>query len=89
MAPDVYQPGTSLTLVHARRELEAGLQALAGGQESMDLAGVREVDSSAVALLLAWQRAAATRGRPLMIANLPENLRSLADLYGVSDQLSR
>ena len=50
----------------------------------VDLAGVTEVDSAAVSLLLEWRRAAARANRHIEFANLPENLKSLADLYGVS-----
>ena len=45
---------------------------------------VTVVDSSAVATLLAWRRAATARGAALDFGTLPANLQSLADLYGVS-----
>ena len=50
----------------------------------VDLSGVTEVDSAAVSLLLEWRRAAARANRRVDFFNLPNNLRSLADLYGVS-----
>ena len=50
----------------------------------VDLAAVTEVDSSAVSLLLEWQRQARAAGRRLEFVHVPANLRSLADLYGVS-----
>jgi phospholipid transport system transporter-binding protein len=53
----------------------------------IDLAGVTEVDSSAVSLLLEWQRQAARRGMRLRFAHLPASLKSLAALYGVTDLL--
>jgi phospholipid transport system transporter-binding protein len=79
----MYQPGSALTIAHARAELAAGLAAIAGGETGVDLARVTEVDSSAVATLLAWQRAAREKGRALAVVNMPESLRSLASLYGV------
>lgn len=79
----MHRPGNALTIPHAKAELAAGLAAIAGGETTVDLAGVSEVDSSAVALLLAWQRGAKKQGRPLQILNLPQGLRSLANVYGV------
>ena len=49
------------------------------------LAGVTEVDSAAVSLLLEWRRAAAKAQREIEFANLPPALTSLAELYGVLD----
>jgi phospholipid transport system transporter-binding protein len=79
----MHQPGSALTITHARAELEAGLAAIARGETVVDLAAVTEVDSSAVASLLAWQRAARQQGRALRLVNLPASVQSLARLYGV------
>lgn len=52
----------------------------------VDLAGVTEVDSAAVALLLEWQRASVQRGSRLTIRSAPERLRAIArisDLEGL------
>lgn len=54
---------------------------------TIDLAGVTEVDSSAVSLLLEWQRQALQRGTRLRFAHLPASLMSLAALYGVTELL--
>lgn len=51
---------------------------------TIDFAAVTEVDSSAVALLLEWRREASRLGKGLHFANLPANLLSLAELYGVT-----
>ena len=51
----------------------------------IDLAQVSEVDSSAISMLLEWQREAGRSKRQLRFANMPENLQSLARLYGVSE----
>ncbi len=53
----------------------------------VDLSGVTEVDSSAVSLLLEWRRAAQSAARRVEFVNIPPNLQSLADLYGVADLL--
>ncbi len=51
----------------------------------IDFSAVTGVDSSAVALLLEWRRMALARGKTLVFENLPANLLSLAQLYGVAE----
>lgn len=64
-----------------------GDQAVAGGAAIIDLAGVTDADSSAVAVLLSWVRVARERRTAIGIINPPDSIRSLAALYGVSDLL--
>ena len=61
------------------------------GVKVVDLAGVTEVDSAAVSLLLEWRRQAQgqTGVQALRFENLPKALTSLADLYGVSELIPR
>jgi phospholipid transport system transporter-binding protein len=66
---------------------EAGLQELIEADLTVDWAGVEAVDSAAVSMLLGWARAAQSKQRTLKVANLPADLLSLADLYGVADML--
>lgn len=80
----MFKPGASLTFTNASTVLREGLAAIASGQASIDVSEVTVVDSSAVATLLAWRRAATARGAALDFGTLPANLQSLADLYGVS-----
>jgi phospholipid transport system transporter-binding protein len=58
-----------------------------GPEILVDLGPVTEVDSAAVSLLLEWQRRALAANRSIAYVNLPANLKSLVDLYGVSDLL--
>lgn len=51
----------------------------------IDLAHVAEVDSSAVSMLLEWQREGDRRNCPVRLVNIPLNLRSLVQLYGLSE----
>ena len=46
---------------------------------------VKVVDSTALAVIFAWQRESAARGKQTRNINLPANLKSLAELYGISD----
>ncbi len=52
---------------------------------SIDLSDVAEVDSTAVSLLLKWRREALRLNKRLHYINLPQNLLSLASLYGVEE----
>ena len=83
----LFQPGALLTFSNATAVLEQGLQALAQQQSVIDMGAVKTVDSSAVAVLLAWQRAAHAGKMALTFENLPANLRSLIALYDVDDLL--
>lgn len=69
--------------------LKEGTHQLFNGQPAtVDLGGVTAVDSAAISLLLEWQRTAAVAGQPIHFTNLPAALRSLAELYGVSDLIT-
>ncbi len=74
-----------LTMDNIMEARAAGIALLAGDAVVVDLAGVTDVDSSALSLLLEWEREARRRNLRLTIHNLPENLKSLAALYGVTD----
>jgi len=63
--------------------LEQGLAAIRAGDTAFDLSALRECNSAAVAVLLAWQREAHTRGSAMRLSGVPANLSSLAQLYGV------
>jgi phospholipid transport system transporter-binding protein len=63
------------------------MQALEGKNWVVDLAQVESVDSSAVSMLLAWLRNARQHEAKLTFINVPENLRTLAILYGLADAL--
>jgi phospholipid transport system transporter-binding protein len=66
---------------------ETGLQQLAREDLRVDFSRVEAVDSAALSMLLGWLRAAQKSGHHLRVENLPENLLSLARLYGVEEML--
>jgi phospholipid transport system transporter-binding protein len=76
-----------ITLDSAVALLEQGRALFTSPQITLDLQGVTEVDSSALSLLLEWRREAAGNGRSIRYQNLPGNLRSLAELYDVTELL--
>ena len=61
----------TLTVQNAKAALDQGI------------AAIKAADSSAVAVLLAWKRAARKSGAALAYVNVPASLQSLAALYGV------
>lgn len=77
----------SMTLPVAKSLLAEGSGHLSTADAVFDLAGVTDVDSSGLAVVFGWQRAAKSLGRNVRIVNPPANLRSLADVYGVSELL--
>lgn len=64
-----------------------GLAQIAAGDVVVDMAGVTDADSSAVSLLMELRRAAQNHKRKLSVINLPDSVRSLAKLYGVTELL--
>ena len=83
-----FASGATLTQASANAALAAGLQRIAAGATGVDCAPLTQFDSSALAVLLAWQRAAQARGAAFEILNLPAGLASLAQAYGVDTLLS-
>jgi phospholipid transport system transporter-binding protein len=53
----------------------------------LDASALQDFDSSALAALLAVRRRVAAAGGELTVQGLPERLRNLAMLYGVSELL--
>jgi phospholipid transport system transporter-binding protein len=76
-----------LTIANAAQLAEEGQRMFVAERVTVDLAGVTEVDSAAVSLLLEWRRAAASANRQIEFLHLPANLKSLAVLYGVAELL--
>lgn len=74
----------ALAVMPFESDLSAGAQ---GRVLEVDLAQVEAVDSSAVSLLLVWLRQAKKNNVQLSYTHVPDNLRSLVALYGLSDAL--
>ena len=76
-----------VTMANVEALLEQGARQIDGAQVTVDLSGVTEVDSAALSLLLEWRRQAQSANRVIRYTNLPANLKSLAELYGVTELL--
>lgn len=74
----------SVTLRNARAVMAEAEPFLQGGDLKVDLSGVLEADSSALAVLLCWQRQAVARAGRLVVVSAPEGLRSIARTYGAT-----
>ncbi len=75
---------TAAGLLDSGRRLCGQVECSAG--RVIDLSGVTSVDSAALAVVLAWMRAAGS-GRTLRIEGVPPQLRSLAALYDLAEVL--
>lgn len=85
-SPDVWQLSGQLVVDKAHNVLvESNELSLPQTGLTLDFANVWAVDSSAVALILAWLRRGKSEGVKLTFANVPDNLKSLIKLYGLED----
>jgi phospholipid transport system transporter-binding protein len=75
----------SITLENVRSLLERGDALLSARELCVDFSGLSAADSAAIALMLAWTRAASARGTRIAFENCPTSLRTLAALYDVGD----
>jgi phospholipid transport system transporter-binding protein len=76
-----------MTMAGAAAMLAEGEAAIAADASVFDLAAVTELDSSSLAVIFGWMRAARDGGKVVKLLNPPQNLLSLAEVYGVSDLL--
>ena len=82
-----FATGANLTHASAKAALAAGLAQISAGATAVDCGSLTQFYSSALAVLIAWQRAARERGTALAALNLPPALASLARAYGVDTLL--
>jgi phospholipid transport system transporter-binding protein len=78
----------AVNLENALALREDGLRLFTEQETTLDLSAVTEVDSAAISLLFEWRRAALAARRSIRYVNLPDNLTSLAKLYGVTEIVS-
>lgn len=74
----------SIELGNAREVKKAVLAAVDAGDTVIDLSGVTRAQSVALSVLLSALRRAQSRGQALEIRAIPQSLKSLAHVYGVS-----
>ena len=81
------QVSGAVTIETATALFEEGLKSPANSNLEVDFSQLDKVDSAAVSLMLVWLREARRDNVNLSFSNVPENLSSLAKLYGVADLL--
>ena len=69
------------------RMLAQALRSDPGREAVADASGLRQFDSSALAVLLEARREALALGKTFSVNQLPPRLRELATLYGVAELL--
>ncbi|MDD5181108.1 MAG: STAS domain-containing protein [Gallionellaceae bacterium] len=84
---DRLQVSGSLTIETVTGLLGAVMQPGGNAGLVIDLGKVEAVDSAGVSLLLSWLRRAQQNKVALCFSNVPDNLLSLARLYGVAELL--
>jgi phospholipid transport system transporter-binding protein len=87
IAGDRVEVSGPMTMSGAATLLAEGEAAIASNAAAFDLAAVTEMDSSCLAVVFGWMRAAKAGGKTLRLLNPPQNLLSLAAVYGVADLL--
>ena len=72
-----------ITIVNVVEILEQGNDLSDQGDFIVDLEQITDIDSSAASMLLEWQRRAQKNNQRVYFSHIPENLKNLAQLYGV------
>lgn len=84
----VFKPVGPLIMDSAAEHVAKGRDMAKGGDLVVDLSGITECDSAALALMLDWMRACTAQGGKVSFRSIPPGLVSLAQVYGVDDLLS-
>ena len=78
----------SLVFADAAAVFEAARELPLPASGIVDLAGLGQADSSALAVMLALKRRAAAQGTRLQFAAIPQGIKALANVYGVEELLA-
>ena len=54
----------------------------------IDFSGVTDIDTSTISLIFEWKRRALKENQVIQFVNLPNNLNSLTQLYGVAELIN-
>ena len=74
-----------VTIENVVKITQQGIALLNENDIVVDLEKVTEVDSSIVSMLLVWLRNARHHKHQLSFKNMPQNLTSLIQLYGITE----
>lgn len=82
---DRYLVEGEVTLDTVAGLLAEGIRSFEGERPLVDFSAVQAADSSALSLMLEWNRQLKRQGRDIAFANLGADLSSLTHLYGIAD----
>jgi phospholipid transport system transporter-binding protein len=68
--------------------LEASKLLMLGPNTNIDFSGVTNIDTSTISLIFEWKRRAQKENQSIKFVNLPANLNSLTQLYGVNEMIN-
>jgi phospholipid transport system transporter-binding protein len=68
--------------------LEVSKQLSLGPNTKIDFSGVTNIDTSTISLIFEWKRRAQKENQSIQFVNLPANLNSLTQLYGVNEMIN-
>lgn len=74
-----------IEIANASALLQASKALTMSDNAIVDFEDVIEIDTAAISLILEWKRRAIAEKKQLQCVNLPANLTSLTELYGVAD----
>jgi phospholipid transport system transporter-binding protein len=81
----MYEISAPITMGNATALLNEGLSAIAAGETEFSLAHTAGSDSSLLAVMLSWQRAAQVAGKGMKFDAVPDSVQAFAALYGLDD----
>ncbi len=68
--------------------LTASKSLVLNAETTIDFAEVTDIDTSTISLILEWKRRAQHENQTIKLVNLPANLNSLTQLYGVAELIN-
>jgi phospholipid transport system transporter-binding protein len=83
----MYRVPSRITMASASMALAYGTAAIEAGENEFSLAELGGSDSSALAVLLSWQRRARRHSLTLRFIDVPQEIVQFAMLYGIEDFL--
>ena len=87
-AGDGWNYAGPLTFANASAVFEASAALALPAAGRVDLTGLGQADSTAIAVMLALKRRAAREGKHIAFASVPPGLHRLARVYGVEELLA-
>ena len=89
MAEHIIAPQGSLTMASAGKAFREIEKIPAESAVIIDLSGVKQIDSSAVALLVTALKAARLKGQTVRLRSIPNHIMQFAEIYGLQEALAR